>query len=473
MNAILLIAVLVGLVWATAFVLRGSLLHGCLAFLVVGLCFGHELTNFDLGPVPLTLDRLVLGGLIFAYVVQRRLRITDPKPIGRLDVVLFLFAGLLIVSTFTSDWRVDLPGKTSPIWRLVAGYLMPITVYWIARQSRLDKHAVLVVYGCLTALGVYLALTALAEATQQWWLVFPRHMRDPDVGIHFGRARGPTLQSNNLGLYLGVCLFCAWTWRSYLGRFAQLVLILFYPCFLGAIWCTYTRCVWLGVALGGLVVFGLSLRGKWRPLALGSALVAGSLFAAVQWDQIVGLEREGGASAARSSVRTRASFAYVSWKMFWDRPLFGFGLGQYPEAVKPYLSDRTTSLELEAIRGVSHHNTFLSLLTETGLLGVGLFLLVLAGWTRSAWRMWHSSTAPDWVRRHGLLMLGVLGVYLAGALFFDLSISPHSHWLVFFLAGTTAGLRGYGCPARAPVSALLKVGPSISRPLALGGQPIA
>lgn len=453
MNFVIFIAALAGLVWGAVFLLRGSLVHGCLAFLVVGFCFGHELIHFDLGPIPLTFERLVLGGLILAYVVHRRLGRTDPKPVARDDIVLFVFAGLLIVSTFAHDWQVSEPGKTSPVWLLVASYLMPVTVYWIARQSRLSKQALVTVYGCLTLLGVYLAVTAVAEVTEQWWLVFPPQMRDPDAGIHFGRARGPTLQAHNLGIYLAVCLLALWTWRPSLRRVGQLAAILALPLFAIAIYLTYTRSIWIGLALGGSLVLGLSLQGRWRPLVLGSVVVAGLVVAGLKWDQIMGIEREGGAANARSSVSQRVSFTYVSWKMFLDRPLLGFGFGQYRYSVDPYLSDRTTPLELEAIRGQPHHNTFLALLTETGLVGAGLFVLVLAAWAQRAWRTWHNTTAPGWVRRQGLLMLGVLGVYLGPALFFDLAYSPHVHWLLFLLAGLTSGVSASATAATADPAA--------------------
>jgi O-antigen ligase len=446
MTAIICIAVLVGLVWGTVFLFRGSLLCGGLVFLVVGCCFGHRLINFDFGPFPLTLERVLLGGLIFAYLIQRRLGIADPKPPSRGDVAMFLFAGLLVVSTFTHSWRVDVPGKGSPVWQLVAGYLMPIALYWIARQSRASKRSSLLVFGFLTVFGVYLAVTALAETAQQWWLVYPKYTRDPSVGIHFGRARGPLLQSQSFGLYLAVCLVGAWLWRPWLGRFGQLVLILLYPVFLAAIFFTYTRCVWMGTALGGLIVLGLSLRGTWRPLVLGSALAAGLLGTIFAWDRIVELNREQGAAAARSSAECRLSFTYVSWKMFLDRPLLGCGFGQFSDAKRPYLADRATALHLEGIRYYPHHNTFLSLLTETGLIGLALFVAVLVDWTRGAWRMWRSSAAPDWVRSQGLAMLGVLGIYLCCAVFFDLSYSPNDHWIVFLLAGATAGLRPLAGP---------------------------
>jgi len=60
--------------------------------------------------------------------------------------------------------------------------------------------------------------------------------------------------------------------------------------------------------------------------------------------------------------------------MFLDRPLLGVGFGQLLEAKKAYLADRSTDLNLEATRDYIHHNGFLSILTETGLIGVAIYL---------------------------------------------------------------------------------------------------
>jgi O-antigen ligase len=432
--------------WGAAYLFRGSLIHGCLAFLLVGFCAGHEFLHFPLGSMPMTLDRLVLAGLLAAYAVQRRLGRTDPKPLGWVDVALGLLAVVLIASTFTHDWRLDATRKVSPVWRLVAGFLMPMVLYWIARQSPLTPAALRSIYGVLAMLGVYLAFTALAEAGQCWALVFPKHIADPRVGIHFGRARGPTLNAQSLGLHLNLCLLCAGMWGRSLPRAARLLLVLALPAWLAAIYFTYTRCVWLGLVLGLLVLAAAAVRGRWRVALVGSAVIAGALLAAINWDNLVGLRREAGAAAARSSVDQRGSFTYVSWKMFLDHPWFGVGYTQFTQAVRPYLSDRDTPQQLELIRNQPNHDTFLAMLTETGLAGFGLYVAVLAGWARAAWQLWRSEQHPVWARLHGLWMLAALATVLSPALFFDLTYSPQDHWVLFFLAGVTVGLRRARCP---------------------------
>jgi O-antigen ligase len=296
-----------------------------------------------------------------------------------------------------------------------------------------------VVYGLLALLGLYAAVTALAEVTRQWWLVFPSYIADPSRGIHFGRARGPTLQSQSLGFYLNALFLCLWAWRPSSGRLGKTFLLLLAPLFLPAIAATYTRCAWIGLAAEAAIVLGLSLPKAWRRL-VPVAAIAALFVSVVLLNQLINIERDAGAAAARSSVECRGSFAYLTWKMFVDYPLLGVGFGQYTVRANDYMADRSVALELEAVRGQPNHNTFFSLLTETGVIGVGLFTAMLLGWTRSAWQLWRRGDAPDWARRQGLLLLGALGSFAAVALFFDTTFSPEDHWMIFFLAGLTVGI---------------------------------
>lgn len=453
MLMIVAIAVCAGLVWAALYLERGSLALGCVALLAVGYCFGHHFLNFDLGPLPLTIDRLMVAGLVVVYLVQRRLGVLRPRPLCWVDLALVGLAAVLAISTFTHDWHLDSPEKVSPLWLLVEGYLVPVVIYFLVRDSALGARTAGRVYGLLAALGVFLTVNALAEAGQQWWLVFPRYIADPELGIHFGRARGPLLQSHSLGLFLGLCLLCTWAWQKRLTpvvRFGMLIVLM--PATLAALFFTYTRCAWMGAALGGLIVLGFSLRPYYRLYAIAGLLVLAGLVGTLAWDGLAGLDRQEGSLAARDSVSQRASFTYVSWKMFLDSPLWGVGFGQYPEVAQAYLSDRSTSLHLEAIRQQPDHNTLLSLLTQTGLVGLVLFLTVLFGWARAAWQMLRSPLAPYYARLQGIVMLAALGIYAGPALFFDVAYSPPDHWFLFLLGGLTMGIRLSACPVAYPAA---------------------
>ena len=79
MTVIYAAIVAAGLVWLTAYAVRGSLLAGCTVVLITAACFGHEFWSLHLGPAPLTLDRLALLLVCVAYVVQRRAGRTDPE----------------------------------------------------------------------------------------------------------------------------------------------------------------------------------------------------------------------------------------------------------------------------------------------------------------------------------------------------------------------------------------------------------
>lgn len=447
MNFLILIAGIVGLLWGMLFVLRGWLPAGCFAYIVAASCLGHAFVQFDLGPLPLTIDRLVLVLLVGAYFVQRRLGRVEPKTLTGVDCLVLLLAGTLTVSTFTHDWRITQAGDISPVWRLTFAYLMPMVLYWIARQSTLTERGVWWLHAAMASFGLYLAITGLAEISQQWWLVFPKYIADPKIGIHFGRARGPMVQAACYGTSVAICLLGAWIWRPRLSRPGQLLLLATLPLFVGAIYFSYTRSAWLATGLGLMVVTGLMLPSRWRLPVLGGIAACGLIVAISRWDSLLGFQREQSAGNTRKSVDMRGSFAYASWLMFQDRPLWGCGFGQYRRDVLPYLSDRSSDLDLESIRGYVHHNTLLCLLVENGLIGAVLFLGVLIGLARSAWRLHQSVNSPPWVKLQAALFLGVLAAYTVQMLSHDVTYTSIENMLLFFLAGITMGLASMQDPA--------------------------
>ena len=152
MDVLLAIIAAAVLIWLTVFMLRGSLLIGGLAVILVGSCFGYPFWHPD--GVPISLDRALIALLGAMYLVHRRWGMADPKPMGRPEWVLIALIAVLAFSTFTNDWHDH---NNQPATHLVLYWLMPAAVYWIARQSPLDERTLRQIFGTLAVFGVYLA----------------------------------------------------------------------------------------------------------------------------------------------------------------------------------------------------------------------------------------------------------------------------------------------------------------------------
>jgi O-antigen ligase len=130
--------------------------------------------------------------------------------------------------------------------------------------------------------------------------------------------------------------------------------------------------------------------------------------------------------------------ATVAWKMFLDRPLLGCGFEQYKKFDVKYLRDPRSSLPLEKARPYFQHKVFLGLLTETGLLGAGVFVALMVYWFRDAWALWRRQKAEQ--RQLGIVCLALGITYITNGMLHDPTVIPMVHMLLFALAGMCRGL---------------------------------
>jgi O-antigen ligase len=435
----LTIGALVALFWLGVVFLRGGLIGGCLAVLLAGSCFGHPFFNVSTGLLPLTADRLLLVVLLTQYVVYRHWGWTDPKPLAKADFVLGAFIVLLLLSTLAHDFQAN---NARPLSQLVSFYLMPLALYWVARQATISERAMDWIVGGLAVFGVYLAATAIAETYEIWWLVYPEYIGSAKFPMFLGRGRGPFLNPISCGMFQCIGLCAALLSWPRLNRPGKLLLLLLVPLFAWGIYCTLTRSVWLGAIAGLLTLVGLSMPRNLRVPVLGGTILVAIAVAATYWESILTFKRDKEVSAelTAESAELRPIMATVAWLMFVDRPLLGCGYGQYPEAQGIYLSDRSTDQPLEKVRPFVQHNIFLSLLTETGLPGMGLFIAVLALWLKNAWTLWRNESLPLAARQCGLLLIATIAIYLPNGLFHETSLASMINMVLFFLAGMTTGL---------------------------------
>jgi O-antigen ligase len=418
---------------------RLSVVTQVVGVVLVGYVLGYDFWHADAGPIPLTLERAALAVVVGLATWRLWIGQTPrPVPIG-LDWSIALLCGYLTISCLLNKPGDGVETPTSPLFRLVVSFWAPAALYAVLRTSVIDGAAARWLMTLLACLGIYLGVTALLETAGVWSLVFPKYIANPELGLHFGRARGPALNSVSLGVHLVVCCTGAWLLIPRASRPMQL--FWFSACGLMAlgVLLTYTRSTWLGLMGTVLVVMCLQLPRVWRMPSFVTASVLGLLFLAVGKDAIVELKREDSGAVSAHSVQQREAFVYVSAQMFKDNPLWGVGFGRFYDKKLPYLTDRRQSFELESIRPLHHHNTLLGLLVETGMLGLVAFLAVLSCMAWVGWRLAYDTTVTSDCNRLGLLCLGAVVNYLPSALFHDLSLIHSEQWMLFTIAGAATG----------------------------------
>jgi O-antigen ligase len=440
MELVLPLFVLAAVTWWAVYAHHGSLLPGVGVAVAFGYVFGPPFWSLQVGPVPFTVDRLLMLGLAAALLWQWRQGRLSVGFISPADWLLIATIGYFSVRCLLTPAAPMDASSVNPWWRLVAAFWVPSGLYLIARAAPVNERSWRTLLWTLTALGSYLAFTAFAEISAKWWAVFPGYIADPELGTHFGRARGPALNSASLGIMLTGCFWAAWTLWPRLGRVAQLAVCALLGLIATAVYFTYTRSTWIGL-LGGLAVIPLfQLPRYWRPYVAMAAVLAAAFGVIGFGEHVTDLGRKDTDGSAEHSVYQRASFVYVSMRMFHDAPIVGHGFGRFYDKKMPYLADRSQQLELESLRTLDHHNTFLSLLVETGFVGLSLFVSLLATWIWAAWRLVRDSDAVAWQRGQGLFALATLIAYVASALFHDLSLTATEHWLPFLTAGLSISM---------------------------------
>ncbi len=457
MQLLILFLLITGAVWGCYLVPRASLILFGALYLIVASTIGYDFWNFHAG-ISLSLDRLLLIGLIGCFGWHWLSRQTEPRDFATSELLLFGYLGLLLLNTFMHDWRRSTEDQVPIVQHLIEGYMIPTILYWIARRSIIRQQTLDIVYGMMIAFGVYLSLTAMCEITGQWSLVFPRHIANPDIGIHFGRARGPFLQSIRMGIYLLICCFVTWTtlvWRGVWGQPGRLFGFLTFGLNVAAIGATLTRSIWLGLAGAGMIVAMLTFPIRLRRAVIVAAVLGAVVMIGFKGGGIVSIDREFGSQETEESTNMRAVFAYVSYLMIKDKPISGFGFGHFPHKNADYLNDRATNLDLESIRGFIHHNTFLSIFVELGIGGFLLYASLLYAWTRQAWRLWKDVSVPDWMRGQGLIFILLMFAFAVQMLFHDITYSPMENGLLFFMAGIMSAIYSMNyCPVVKPIPVL-------------------
>lgn len=331
--------------------------------------------NWEEMGLPLGPDRLLLllgvaGALVRAtQTAHSESEGFSLRPVHWLLLVLCAYATVSAVAAGTIVERASVFALLDKL-----GFV-PFLLFLAAPVAFATERQRNVLLAAFVALGAYLGLTALFESVGLDELVFPSYITDPSVGIHNDRARGPFAEAPSNGLALFACAVAAaiamgkwqnWSARAAAGAVAVL-------CIMGIAF-TLTRQVWLGAALGTLLVVVVSptLRRWIIPIVALIAVAAATAFAAVPALGDRAAERAG----EERPVWDRLNSNGAALRMVEARPLVGFGWYRFQADSPDYYRIGSNYPLTKALE--RPHNLPLATAAELGLIGLGLLAAGLA-----------------------------------------------------------------------------------------------
>jgi putative inorganic carbon (HCO3(-)) transporter len=376
-------------------------------------------------PGPLSPDRLLLAGGI-AAVLLRAPAIAD-RPRLRISGVHGLL-GLAVVYALGSAFVAGTLLQREPFLKLVDAFgIMPFLLFVVAPLAFRTERQRQVLLASLVALGAYLSLTVLFEATKLDALVYPKYILDPTYGIHLHRGRGPFADAVASGVAIYACgVACAIAVGSWRDRIARAVAIgVGALCVVGVLLCL-ERSVWIGAILGTTVAMlaARNLRRFFLPMAVTVAIVVGAALVLIPGLSASVTPR---VNQGQSALWDRKNLARAAINMVDARPLFGFGWNGFSIHSDDYFQQAFDYPLTATKAGV--HNTPLNYAVDLGLVGATLWALGLLFGVGAAL----VSRGPPELDRWRIGLLAIATAYLV-----VMNAVPPTTWLnrtIWLLAG--------------------------------------
>lgn len=302
-----------------------------------------------------TISRL-LGIIAFGAML---LHVMGTARVRKLELFHLLAIAFVLWACAGAFWAVDLGRMEVKVQRLLQLLLMVWMLWELAAEPK-RQHALLLAY----VLGAYVA-------AYKTFGVYRQEMQsDLDCDICAGRFSAPNFDPNDLGMLLALGLPIAW----YLGTTLRHPVLrwvsrLYIPVGLVAIGMTASRGAFLA-SMVGLLIIPLTLRRISKgllfasiPIAVLSAYVLVSFVPQTSWERFSTTSSE----VTEGSLNERRDIWMAGLQTVQNHPLHGAGPGGFDHSVAPLLGSDHAA-----------HNAFLSILVEEGLIGLVLYLAMLA-----------------------------------------------------------------------------------------------
>jgi len=338
---------------------RRGLQNGIILGLVTGTSI-FELFKEEVGSLPIiSLERVVWLIVLIIFLLKQRRGETERLPLDWIERSMCVFLMVIVMSLFSQGSIEMGQGGIGTLGIFSRGFAIPFLAYFIARRGVRTNEQMYAFFAGLGLVALYLVVTGLGESWGINWLVFPKFVLNPDMGIHYGKVRGIFLNASWNGLAIAMSLpVLIWLFFIEQGVRRWLWLLV---AILAAVPLTFTmqRAAWLSAA-AALGVTALSWPSR-RTLLVGSLVfgVTGGFF--VTSDMLV--RRMEKKVQDQSTIDIRIALVKTGLNMFQDNPVTGVGFNRFGEEVNKHSPYYYTVGETYS------HNGILTILAELGLVG--------------------------------------------------------------------------------------------------------
>ncbi|WP_420176370.1 O-antigen ligase family protein [Luteococcus sp. OSA5] len=333
---------------------------------LAGLLFNMFSGNTWLLGLPLPLDRpLFLAALVLLALdpYRERWRWRPVYLIGLLTVLVTCY------SWFSTGEATD----SYKLYMLVDRIVMPLLMFAAGPMVFATRARRMLLLKFMTLLTIYWGITAIGEIAHQDWLVFPRFIMNPDVGIGYGRARGPFLASEPMGMACALGFFTSGLLASMTtGRWRRLALAAMAFGFIGDA-LAMTRTLWLALLAGVLVIGVLvpALRRRLPMMIMGSVGSAAVALLAIPGLLPLLVER----LTTSRSIYDRVLTNDAAMRIIEAKPFTGVGWGNFVGVNVDWVRQADT-IPLTTVT-IEVHNVLLARAAETGIQGAVLWALCM------------------------------------------------------------------------------------------------
>jgi O-antigen ligase len=350
-----------------------------------------------------TIERICFGLLVVyaatTFAMQR-------QPLGGVLPAEIGLMGFTVACAVSGYLHGTLQGtEADPMNTFYYSRLYPAIAFMIVVRSRTTNRDLLRLSAILTVFAIYLGVTALIEKSPFTWALIPRAIGDPGQGIHFGRARGPFLNSAFNGTVM-VQLLPVVLLSSELGsRARQRVALITAGLLCVGVYLTDTRAVLLSlvaVVAVGAVLMGPSRR-TYRGI-LGFLMLGAIARYAVGGAVVPRLEQE-------DPINVRMNLLLATGEIVLAHPITGSGYRTFALVDEEYYNRAQAFGNLsyqEKWFSAGSHNTLLTPLAEMGLLAGGFYLFLLCRAVANGLRAPLGGTPGERDGTRGLLVCSLL-----------------------------------------------------------------